>query len=228
MWRDVRWVESVGSTNALLLATGKPGDVLIADEQTAGRGRMGRTWVTPKGSQLCFSALISIDEVERAGLIPLAAGLAVTDVVPDANLKWPNDVLLGGKKLAGILTEAELNTPQPRVVVGVGLNVAWRREDLPVDTATSLNLEGRDVEWDRFAADTLLALGERMRQWRDNDPQLLGDYRASCVTIGQLVRLQRPNGDVAGVVDGVTETGEVIIDGVAFSAGDVTHLRPTR
>jgi len=225
-WGDVRWVESVGSTNAELLADGTPGDVLIADEQTAGRGRMGRTWVSPKGSQLCLSVLIGADPVDRIGLVPLATGLAVADVIPEAALKWPNDVLLGGRKLAGILAEADFSGDSPRVVVGVGVNVAWRREDLPVENATSLNLEGVDVEWDQFTVDLLLALAERFRQWREDDPQLLEDYRAACSTIGQTVRLERSGGDVEGVVDDVTDSGEIVIDGTAYSAGDVTHLRP--
>ncbi|WJY67467.1 Bifunctional ligase/repressor BirA [Corynebacterium auris] len=225
-WRDVRWVESVGSTNAELLASGAPGDILIADEQTAGRGRKGRNWVTPRGSQLCFSALLEADPAERLGLLPLATGLAVADVIPEARLKWPNDVLIHGRKLAGILSEADFDAATPRVVVGVGINVAWRREELPVETATSLNLEGIDVEWDPFAADILLALGERVRQWREDAEQLLQDYRAVCATIGQRVRLERVGGDVEGTVDGVSETGEILIDGTAYSAGDVTHLRP--
>ena len=226
-WGDVRWVESVGSTNAELLADGTPGDVLIADEQTAGRGRMGRTWVSPKGSQLCLSVLVGADPVDRIGLVPLATGLAVADVIPEAALKWPNDVLLGDRKLAGILAEADFSGLSPRVVVGVGVNVAWRREDLPVENATSLNLEGVDVEWDQFTVDLLLALAERFRQWREDDPQLLEDYRAACSTIGQTVRLERSGGDVEGVVDDVTDSGEIVIDGTAYSAGDVTHLRPT-
>ena len=226
VWRDVRWAESVGSTNAELLADGQPGDVLIADEQTAGRGRMGREWVTPKGSQLCLSALVEAEPADRIGLLPLATGLAVTDVVPQGRLKWPNDVLVGDKKLAGILAEADFNGETPRVVVGVGINVAWRREELPVDNATSLNLEGVEVEWDQFAADVLLALGRRFEQWRTGDAQLLEDYRAICATIGQPVRLERAGGDVEGVVEGVSDTGEILIDGTAYSAGDVTHLRP--
>ncbi len=225
-WRDVRWVDTTGSTNKQLLDEGTPGDILIADEQTAGRGRMDRTWVTPPGSQLCFSALLEADPAERLGLLPLAAGLAVADVLPETRLKWPNDVLLHDKKLAGILAEADFNGPCPRVVVGVGINVAWRREDLPVETATSLNLEGIDVEWDQFAVDILLALAERVQQWREDPEALLDDYRGVCATLGQSVRLERAGGDVEGTVDGISSTGEILIDGTAYSAGDVTHLRP--
>lgn len=225
-WTDVNWVASVGSTNTELLASGEPGNVLIADQQTAGKGRMGREWVSPAGAVLSLSALVDAPTTDTLGLASLAAGLAVTDVVPEAELKWPNDVLLGGKKFAGILSEADLAGQCPRVVIGIGVNVAWRAADLPVDTATSLNLEGIDVDFDEFTIDLLRALSIRVQQWRDADPQLLADYRAACSTIGRSVRLQRPDGDVEGTVDGVSDGGEILIDGTAFSAGDVTHLRP--
>ncbi|WP_026157140.1 biotin--[acetyl-CoA-carboxylase] ligase [Corynebacterium capitovis] len=225
MWRDVRWVESVGSTNAELLASGEPGDVLIADEQTAGRGRLGRAWSSPKGSQLSVSVLVDAPEAASSfGLIPLAAGLAVTDVIPQARLKWPNDVQIEGRKLAGILAEADFSGERPRVVVGIGVNVAWRRDELPVETATSLNLEGIEVDWDQLAVDLLLALGTRCAQV--GDEQLLEDYRAACSTIGEMVRLERAGGNVEGRVDGVNDAGEIVIAGEAYSAGDVTHLRP--
>ena len=105
-WTDVRWVESTGSTNADLLKDGSaPGTVLIADEQTAGKGRLGRHWVSPKGSQLAMSMVIDVtDTPPPFGLLSIAPGVAVTDVVPQAQLKWPNDVQIGGKKIAGILS----------------------------------------------------------------------------------------------------------------------------
>ena len=117
----------------------------------------------------------------------------------------------------------------PRVIVGIGINVAMRAEDLPVDTATALNLEGIEVDFDDFTADILLAMGQRLAQWRDGDPQLLEDYRAVCTTIGQRVRLEMREGEetVTGTVTGVNDEGEVLIDGVAYAVGDVHHLRPT-
>ena len=225
-WPNVRWVETTGSTNADLLKEGDPGTVLIADEQTAGKGRLGRHWVSPKGSQLAMSMVVEVpDEVPPFGLLSIAPGVAVTDVVPQARLKWPNDVQIGGKKIAGILSALDL----PRVIVGIGINVAMRTEDLPVETATALNLEGLDVDFDDFTADILLAMGKRLNQWREGDPQLLEDYRAVCSTIGQHVRLEMREGEetVTGTVTGVNDQGEVLIDGSAFSVGDVHHLRPT-
>ena len=225
-WPDVRWVESTGSTNADLLKDGRPGTVLIADEQTDGKGRLGRHWVSPKGAQLAMSMVVEVDGTPPPfGLLSIAPGVAVTDVVPQAQLKWPNDVQIGGKKIAGILSALDM----PRVIVGIGINVAMRAEDLPVETATALNLEGIDVDFDDFTTDILLAMGERLTQWRDGDPQLLEDYRAVCTTIGQQVRLEMREGEetVTGTVTGVNEEGEVLIDGSAYAVGDVHHLRPT-
>ena len=156
------------------------------------------------------------------GLLSIAPGVAVTDVVPQARLKWPNDVQIGGKKIAGILSNLAL----PNVVVGIGINVNFREEQLPVDTATALNLEGIDVDFDDFTIEILRAMGHRLGQWQDRDPQLLADYRKVCSTIGQTVRMELHDRDVHGRVDGVNDNGEVIIDGTAYSVGDVHHLRP--
>ena len=152
--------------------------------------------------------------------------MAVTDVVPQAQLKWPNDVQIGGKKIAGILSALDM----PRVIVGIGINVAMRPEDLPVETATALNLEGIDVDFDEFTADILAAMGRRLKQWQERDPQLLEDYRKVCSTIGQQVRLELREGEetVRGLVTGINDEGEVLIDDTPFSVGDVHHLRPTQ
>lgn len=222
-WRDVQWVESTGSTNADMLAHGEPGMVLIADEQTDGKGRLGRHWVSPKGSQLAMSMVLDATRHPGDfGLLSIAPGVAVTDVVPEAQLKWPNDVQIRGKKIAGILSGLDM----PKVVVGIGINVAMRPEDLPVETATALNLEGIEVDFDDFTIDILTAMGQRLGQWLDGDPRLLEDYRRVCTTIGQEVRMELHNGVVTGTVDGVNDAGEVIIDGTAYAVGDVHHLRP--
>lgn len=221
-WRDVRWVETTGSTNADMLAHGEPGMVLIADEQTDGKGRLGRHWVSPKGSQLAMSMVLDATRHPGDfGLLSIAPGVAVTDVVPEAQLKWPNDVQIRGKKIAGVLSGLDM----PKVVVGIGINVAMWPEDLPVETATALNLEGIEVDFDDFTIDVLTAMGQRLGQWLDGDPRLLEDYRRVCSTIGQEVRMELHNGVVTGTVDGVNDAGEVIIDGTAYAVGDVHHLR---
>ena len=223
-WPDVEWVETTGSTNADMVARGEPGAVLIADEQTEGKGRLGRTWVSPKGAQLAMSMVVEVPDPSPAfGLLSIAPGVAVTDVLPEAKLKWPNDVQIGGKKIAGILSALDL----PKVVVGIGINVAMRAEDLPTETSTALNLQGIDVDFDDFAIDILTAMGRRLTQWRERDPQLLEDYRKVCSTIGQQVRIELHDGSVTGTVSGVNDDGEVLIDGTAYAVGDVFHLRPS-
>src|ERR1700731_2271528 len=154
LWRSVEVVPVTGSTNADLLAradAGEPeGAVLVAEQQDAGRGRLGRAWVSPPRAELTFSVLLRPAAVPRArlGWLPLLAGVAVAAAVRDvaavnARLKWPNDVLAGPAKLAGLLAEATGDA----VVVGIGVNVSTGPAELPPPgpgalPATSLRLEG--------------------------------------------------------------------------------------
>lgn len=279
----IDFTESTGSTNTDLMQAEKVADgtVLLADEQVAGKGRLGRQWVSPAGSQLIFSALILPESLEHLGTLPLAAGLAVTDSVEGAVLKWPNDVHIDGKKLCGILAEAgpvgeafksapktevskaevnkaeinkaeinkaevnkaeinkaeinkaevapktqAANPPSARVVVGMGINVTLTREELPIEAATSLALEGLDTDRTQLAITVLKNLRRRITQWEQQDPQLMADYRKVCSSIGQEVRLEAPTGDVIGTVEGVADDGRINVGGEYYSAGDVIHLRP--
>ena len=258
----IDFVEKTGSTNTdLMQATNvADGTVLLADEQLSGKGRLGRTWTAPAGSQVIFSVLLLPESLEQLGTLPLAAGLAVTDSIEGTVLKWPNDVHIDGNKLCGILAEAgpvgqafkaapkteltkvevgkaevnkaEVNkavgaaAPSARVVVGMGINVTLTREDLPIEKATSLALEGRDTDRTELAITVLKNLRRRIVQWENQDPQLLRDYRAVCSSVGQEVRLETPSGDVTGHVDGIGEDGRIMVAGEYYSAGDVTHLRP--
>lgn len=224
-WTEVLHVESTGSTNADLVEWGKPGQVLIADKQSGGRGRLGRVWEAPAGANLLMSVAVELTHTEDLGLASLATGLAVTDIVPSAKLKWPNDVLLGGKKFVGILGEIDFNG-EPKLVMGIGINVAWRAEDLPTDWSTALNLEGIDIEWDAFTIDLLRAMGERLEQWQEQDPAILSDYEAVSATIGQNVHIETATGIVEGFVEGIDKYGEIIVNGTSYATGDVTHLRP--
>ena len=226
-WRAVRHVEVSESTNTELLATGAPGVVLIADQQTSGKGRLGRVWEAPVGASLLMSVAIDLPHTDDLGLVSLAAGLAVVDVVPQARLKWPNDVLLNGKKFVGILGEIDMRDGAPMLVVGLGVNIEWEEHRLPTDWSTALNLQGITVDWDEFTIELLHALGQRLQQWRDRDASLIRDYRSVSLTIGQRVRLETHSGDVIGVVDDVDEHGEIVVDGTSYSTGAVTHLRPT-
>ena len=268
----IDFVEKTGSTNTdLMQATNvADGTVLLADEQLSGKGRLGRTWTAPAGSQVIFSVLLLPESLEHLGTLPLAAGLAVTDSIEGTVLKWPNDVHIDGNKLCGILAEAgpvgqafkaapkteltkvevgkaevnkaevnkaevnkaEVNkavgsaAPSARVVVGMGINVTLTREDLPIEKATSLELEGRDTDRTELTITVLKNLRRRIAQWENQDPQLLRDYRAVCSSLGQEVRLETPSGDVTGHVDEIGEDGRIMVAGEYYSAGDVTHLRP--
>lgn len=263
----IDFVEKTGSTNTdLMQATNvADGTVLLADEQLSGKGRLGRTWTAPAGSQVIFSVLLLPESLEHLGTLPLAAGLAVTDSIEGTVLKWPNDVHIDGNKLCGILAEAgpvgqafkaapkteltkvevgkaevnkaevnkaEVNkavggaAPSARVVVGMGINVTLTREELPIEKATSLALEGRDTDRTELAITVLKNLRRRIVQWENQDPQLLRDYCAVCSSLGQEVRLETPSGDVTGHVDEIGEDGRIMVAGEYYSAGDVTHLRP--
>ena len=130
------------------------------------------------------------------------------------------------------VNKAEVNkavggaAPSARVVVGMGINVTLTREDLPIEKATSLALEGRDTDRTELAITVLKNLRRRIVQWENQDPQLLRDYRAVCSSLGQEVRLETPSGDVTGHVDEIGEDGRIMVAGEYYSAGDVTHLRP--
>ena len=242
-WRQLAVVERTESTNADLLARAASGEdisgaVLIAEHQTAGRGRNGRVWSSP-GAQLTMSVGVDGADVppDAWGWLPLATGVAVVDTVAavagvDAGLKWPNDVLARGRKLAGILTEV---APAQRfIVVGIGLNVTLRDDEVPDAEATSLRSLGVEApDRTQITRALLQRFGRRIDNWRTArgaDADLIADYRARSVTIGSAVRAILPGGrDVVGVARSIDEQGRLHIDSddetVAVSAGDVVHLR---
>jgi|EndMetStandDraft_3_1072993.scaffolds.fasta_scaffold04868_8 BirA family transcriptional regulator, biotin operon repressor / biotin---[acetyl-CoA-carboxylase] ligase len=241
-WRRLDVVEQTGSTNADLLARAAGGEdiagaVLIAEHQTAGRGRNGRVWSSP-GAQLTMSVGVDAGGVppDTWGWLPLATGVAVVDTVAalgvEAGLKWPNDVLVHGRKLAGILTEVA--AAQRFIVVGIGLNVTLRDDEVPDADATSLRSLGVDTpDRSQLVVALLRALGTRFSRWQaanGADAGLIADYRARSVTIGSAVRAILPGGgEVLGVAQSIDEQGRLHIDSdagiVAVSAGDVVHLR---
>ncbi|MCV7197655.1 biotin--[acetyl-CoA-carboxylase] ligase [Mycobacterium angelicum] len=242
-WRQLDVVEETGSTNADLLARAAAGGdidgaVLIAEHQTAGRGRHGRGWAASPRAQITMSIGVRVDDVPVAswGWLSLAAGLAVVDSVAmlstvEAGLKWPNDVLAGGGKLAGILAEVG----QPFAVVGLGLNVTQTSEEAGAPGATSLLDEGVPApDRDLLIRRLLRELAERITQWRRADPQLATDYRVRSLTLGSRVRAELPGGQVViGIARDIDEQGRLCLDtgegssvkSVVISAGDVVHLR---
>lgn len=242
-WRQLDVVEQTGSTNADLLAraasgTDVAGAVLIAEHQTAGRGRHGRGWSATPRAQITMSVGVSIVDVPTAGWgwLPLATGVAVVDTVApllegvQLGLKWPNDVLAGGGKLAGILAEVV----RPVVVVGLGLNVTQAPGEIDGPGATSLlDLGVPAPDRTRLVCGLLSELGRRIVAWRaarGADWALAADYWARSLTIGTRVRAHLPGGkEVVGTASAVDDQGRLCIETgagtVVVSAGDVVHLR---
>ena len=228
-WR-VEVLQQTGSTNEVVAeraAAGAPaGLVVVAESQTAGRGRLDRVWTSPPRAGLTFSVLLRPTlPASRWGWVPLWGGLAVADALRercdvDAVVKWPNDVLVGGEKLCGLLAQATSGA----VVLGIGLNVTTTREELPQDRpATSLRLAGAATT-DR---DTVLraVLRSLDRTLAAADPDA---YRARCATLGQRVRVHLPGAGeqvVEGTAESVDDEGRLVVDGTPYGAGDVVHLR---
>ncbi|HSL59663.1 MAG TPA: biotin--[acetyl-CoA-carboxylase] ligase [Acidimicrobiales bacterium] len=248
---DVRWVESTGSTNADLLALaaagGPDGVVLVTDHQSAGRGRLGRTWEAPPGSSLLVSVLVRPElGPDHLHLLTTAAAVAASDACDAVagvrpRLKWPNDLVVAApdgvdRKLAGILAEASASGGDVvAVVIGMGLNVAWPTP-LPPElaaTATALNLE-TDTPVDR--EDLLVAwlLGLEALLAPLDSPAgrdaLLLRYRHLSATLGREVRVELASGAVRGTAVDVSPGGHLLVDIagdlVEVTAGDVVHLRP--
>jgi BirA family biotin operon repressor/biotin-[acetyl-CoA-carboxylase] ligase len=244
VWRHLDVVDETGSTNSDLLTRAAAGEdidgtVLIAERQVAGRGRMARTWASSAG-QIALSvgvrpAAVAID---RWGWLPLLAGVAVVDAVAaeagvQAGLKWPNDVLVEDRKLAGIL--CEVATANSFVVIGIGLNVTLSSEEAGDTSAISLvDLDVAEPDRHRLIRRLLLELGRRISNWRDAggvDDGLVSDYRARSLTIGSRVRAVLP-GDRAliGTAQGIDDEGRLVIESggaaLAVAAGDIIHLRP--
>jgi BirA family transcriptional regulator, biotin operon repressor / biotin---[acetyl-CoA-carboxylase] ligase len=241
-WTDVVVTDQTGSTNADVAAAARAGapegTVHTTELQTGGRGRLDRVWESPAGSGVIVSVLLRPASVPAARWVwlPLLVGLAVDATAHecgvDSGLKWPNDVLVGGRKLAGILLE-RIESPQgPAAIVGVGLNVSMRRDELPVETATSLTLEGA-TETDRTIVlrGFLRNLEALYRAWSASGGDPSGGIRDSyvrrCVTLGTRVRVSLPSGGaLEGEATGIDDLGRLLVDGTPISAGDVTHVRP--
>ncbi|MGA8330726.1 MAG: biotin--[acetyl-CoA-carboxylase] ligase, partial [Mycobacterium sp.] len=201
----------------------------------------GRPWSAPPRAQVALSVGVGGSSVPRSGWgwLPLAAGVAVADALSvlsgvQVGLKWPNDVLADGGKLAGIL--AEVATPASAIVLGLGLNVTLTAEEAPDPVATSLLLQGSSTtDRNALARRILRELALRIDAWRSAggaDSALMVDYQRYSVTLGSRVRASMPGDrEVVGIARAVDETGRLCIDTgsatVAISAGDITHLRPS-
>ncbi|MFF8725296.1 biotin--[acetyl-CoA-carboxylase] ligase [Streptomyces sp. NPDC015171] len=251
LYRGIDVVQQTGSTNSDLVAlavAGKAGEgsVLVAEEQTAGRGRLDRRWTAPPRSGLFFSVLLKPAgvPVDRWGWLPLLTGVAVATGLAraagvDTALKWPNDLLVtvGGeeRKAGGILAE---RAGEDGVVIGVGINVTLRADELPVPQAGSLVLAGAaGTDRDPLLRSVLRSLEDWYVRWRDagGDAAASGlqeTYTAGCATLGRRVRAELPGGrNLVGEAVALDGDGRLVIateDGVQepVGAGDVVHLRP--
>lgn len=228
--------------------------MLVAEHQSAGRGRLGRAWSSIPGASLTFSALVPTPK--QPGWVPLVTGLALSEAIQTLyavrpGLKWPNDLLgtvhgahgsgeqgrveqgSGGpadRKLAGILCELTA----VGVVIGIGLNVDQSEAELPVPTAGSLRLlaggHPQGVSRERILAQILTRLGERLADWERDPDQVREAYRRSCRTLGREVRVDLGHrGQARGRALDVDDDGRLVVDlgqgSEALSVGDVTHVR---
>jgi BirA family biotin operon repressor/biotin-[acetyl-CoA-carboxylase] ligase len=236
----VQHFASIDSTNRYVLdearAGAAPGLVVVADHQTAGRGRLGRTWDAAPGSSLLVSVLLRSDlPADRLFLLTLAAGLALADAFAaeagvTAGLKWPNDLVVDDKKLAGLLAEAELVAGLARaVVIGAGCNLIANA--VPPELAASATAveheAGRPVDRDALLAAFLGSFAGRL----DDLDAVLPDARARSATLGRRVRIELP-GDhlLEGEAAMLADDGSLVVrddagDEHTVAVGDVVHLR---
>ncbi|MBS1896391.1 biotin--[acetyl-CoA-carboxylase] ligase [uncultured Microbacterium sp.] len=238
-------VASTGSTNADLRAHAGDAEgwphlsAILTEDQVAGRGRLDRIWTAPAGSALALSVLLRVPRVPLAerGWIPLAAGLAMADAIAaqlperSVGVKWPNDVLVGDRKICGILAEA---TGADVVIVGSGVNTAMTAEQLPVETATSFAVEGGQADLDLLVAGYLARLDGWIEALSEHGSAVASGLRdavaARCDTLGRTVRVLLPGGaELIGEATGLGADGCLIVsaDGTEhrIAAGDIVHLR---
>lgn len=238
MWGPIEYVAETGSTNAdvsALAATGTAeGYVRVAGHQRTGRGRFDRVWLDEPGRSVAMSMLVRPTRpFHEWGWLSLLAGMAVADGIRRSSgvgtdrvsLKWPNDALVDGRKVCGILSETDGRS----ATIGLGINVAMATGQLPVEHATSLLLAGLNTDTSSVVAAVLASLDEHYQAWQRTG-DLRDAYTTSSDTIGRQVRvILGPNEVIEGRAVGIDVTGALLVDvaGVvhSFAAGDVVHLR---
>jgi BirA family biotin operon repressor/biotin-[acetyl-CoA-carboxylase] ligase len=258
-WSRVEWLSSTGSTNDVVMGWLRAGTaeicVVVADEQTAGRGRSGRTWVAPKDAALLLSIgftpswLDPLVEWRLAAIVSVAmadAGESIAGVAPGTvRLKWPNDLVAVDRpsgvvrKLAGVLGETEgLGTAEPRAVIGIGINAGWARRRFPTDLADSMTslgelAGGRQIEREALLDAFLERLDRAVRDLR-RGVFAAEAWRARQLTSGNLVRLEWPDGTVEtlSAVDVDPDSGALLVrvpgsrdDPRPVLVGEIRHLR---
>ncbi|PVG83070.1 biotin--[acetyl-CoA-carboxylase] ligase [Nocardioides gansuensis] len=244
-WR-VEVLESAASTNALVAERARAGEpaglVVVTEHQTAGRGRLDRAWETPARSSLTFSVLLRPDVPAKDWpWLPLLTGYAVqaalADRLPEIALKWPNDVLVEdpatgqGRKLAGILVERVDSEDGPAAIVGIGINVDQTLDELPVASATSVQLELGETPDRTDLLGQVLGSLHGLQGLLEDTAALRAAYVDACSTLGKVVDVQLPaEGVRRGEALDIDAGGALVVsadDGVfSVGAGDVVHVRP--
>lgn len=247
-WLEVDVLASLDSTNGEALRAPRAWRVVLADHQSAGRGRLSRQWQAPACASIAVSCLVPlpVDRVADASWLPLLSGMAMRRALGDVadvagRLKWPNDVLVQEQpddpeapwlKISGVL--CEMVRGGGLVVIGAGANIDQTRAELPVETATSLALCGAgNVRREDVIVRYLSVLADLLRAWSEGGGALdavRAAYRASCLTIGLDVDVHQPDGRVTrGAATGVDDAGRLVVRAgglsTAHAAGDVVHVR---
>ena len=235
-------VESTGSTQVDLVKNVRDGvathgDVLATEFQSQGRGRLDRSFVAPPLSALLFSFYVEPKNGDdRWGWLPLLAGQSVVDAASkvinlhdgdNLKLKWPNDIWLNDRKVGGLLTERIQTSGSAGVVIGIGINVYTRQEDLPVATATSFALQDYS-ECDRndLLVQILESFSDYLQRWERDDPTLLEEYLSISATIGRKVEIEMPGSTkVISIASAIDPSGALVLeDGRLIMVGDVVHI----
>jgi BirA family biotin operon repressor/biotin-[acetyl-CoA-carboxylase] ligase len=221
--RNFYYIQEIDSTNDFLLKSGEiknHGSVVLAENQTKGKGRNGRTWTTVSDKNLTFSVLLNEDlQKINISLLNFAASLSVGNAFEnlfqlDVNLKWPNDVLIKQKKIAGILTETVSKSNKiEKAVIGIGINVnqpTFPEKFLIPPTSCRIELK-REVSRERLLSETLNILEENLTLLRYNPKELLDSWRNKCKMIGGKVKITQDKEVIVGKFIDIDENGYLIL-----------------
>jgi len=230
-WR-VSVVELTASTQSDLIelvtqGRAQAGDVIVADYQSSGRGRLNRSFEAPPGSALLFSFYIKPSRARSDwGWIPLMAGVSVAQSLSGVNarVKWPNDILINEKKISGLIAQVV----NDGIVIGIGINVGMHASEIPVPQATSLAIEGvLNISRNELLANLLATFEKIFTQWDQGSDEIWPVYQGMSATLGQSVEVHYPDGRVeGGTAVSVSASGELVLaDGVHVLAADIIHLR---
>jgi BirA family transcriptional regulator, biotin operon repressor / biotin---[acetyl-CoA-carboxylase] ligase len=233
VFSELSFHERLDSTNLELARNLTPltphFSAVIAASQTAGLGRLGRSWESPVKSSLSLSVFLSGESIAEPGWVNLLASLAVKRAVSElgvigSGVKWPNDVLVSGKKISGILAQL---LPQGDLILGIGLNLTPQSSELAM--ATSLQEQGVATDLDTAAALVGKQLAGLLDAFAVDSAEVKSLFSQSCVTLGQKVRAELPcGGEVLGLASEIDSAGQLVIltpEAISLSAADVWHLR---